>query len=42
MYTMPHGVVGSIKPWLVRLAQRMAAQRATTRRRDQNDGGRTP
>ena len=24
MYTMPHGVVGTIKPWLARLAQRTA------------------
>jgi branched-chain amino acid transport system permease protein len=37
MYTMPHGVVGSIKPWLARLAQRGAVDR-----REQNDGGRTP
>jgi branched-chain amino acid transport system permease protein len=36
MYTMPHGVVGSVKPWLTRLAQR------TAKRRSQNDGGRSP
>src|SRR6202041_3829503 len=42
MYTMPHGVVGSIKPWLARLAQRTAAQRGAAERQDQNDGRRTP
>jgi len=42
MYTMPHGVVGSVKPWLARLAQRTAAQRGTAERQDQNDGRRTP
>jgi branched-chain amino acid transport system permease protein len=27
MYTMPHGVVGTLKPWLERIAQRMVAHR---------------
>jgi len=26
MYTMPHGVVGTIKPWLTRLVQRATAR----------------
>jgi branched-chain amino acid transport system permease protein len=42
MYTMPHGVVGSVKPRLARLAQRTAAQRGAAERQDQNDGRRTP
>jgi len=42
MYTMPHGVIGSVKPWLARLAQRTAAQRGAAERQDQNDGRRTP
>jgi branched-chain amino acid transport system permease protein len=41
MYTMPHGVVGSIKPWLTRLAQRIAVQRAAIRLSDRTDRGRT-
>ena len=36
MYAMPHGVVGSLGPWLTRLARR------TAKRRSQNDGGRSP
>jgi branched-chain amino acid transport system permease protein len=36
MYTMPHGVVGSIKPWLARLAQWTGEQRK------RKDGGNSP
>jgi branched-chain amino acid transport system permease protein len=41
MYTMPHGVVGSVKPWLVRLAQRTTAQRAAIALSDHNDRGKS-
>jgi len=39
MYAMPHGVVGSIKPWLARLAPRALAPRAASGRTNQGDGG---
>jgi branched-chain amino acid transport system permease protein len=36
MYTMPHGVVGSLKPWLSRMAQWSGAHR------NRQDGGNSP
>jgi branched-chain amino acid transport system permease protein len=39
MYAMPHGVVGSIKPWLARLVPRAPAPRAAVGRTDQGGGG---
>ena len=41
MYTMPHGVVGSVKPWLARLAQRITAQPVAIAPSDHNDRGKT-
>jgi len=39
MYTMPHGVVGSIRSWLTRLAERTTVRHAAGGRSDQNDEG---